>query len=562
MAGQKIDVTDYLKWEKIVTPQGQVLYLVPGSPWAYDPFLSQTQGHNIFFKNPKPQLDQQRQADKDASNARKQGSPGAQAANIGYATAGTLGALYATKYAPGLGKDPQFVFDKNNNLIKINPDGTYSVANGPTITPGTSGAAPSVTSPAGQEFVSAAVNQYTPNGGAAPGGGASVPTTVDGQYQTNIDWSTESPGTVQTTQNPGANQAAGTDYGAVAGRTLQGVGGAVQAYQGYKQYQNGDKVGGSLGMAAGGTNVAAAAGSSTAGSVAPYLNAALSAYGAYKTYKNPNISDKQRNFALQQQAGLAVADFYTAGAASALVGLARANPTTAKALGRIESIHAHTDPVLWAANKFVSSKSSEQVFRDKMRKYWIENGVLNPDYTGTLADGSTFDFGKDGKGLAKIDYKDPTTGQVVGLSNLLAVGEGLTGGATTPVAELYTGAALSNSQGNYEIARQNIQHFAQQRGLDQKTLLDRLQAFKDEGKIDDSQYAAYINATNELYRKGKAPATVVAAAPTPVDRAPTGATPGTSNVGASNRQIVPDDTEQAQIVGRQLADRFNSRYKV
>lgn len=59
---------DYLNWQKVTTPDGQVYYVVPSSPgYVYDPVASNATGRKVFHQNPQRQIDQQAkdQAEKD-----------------------------------------------------------------------------------------------------------------------------------------------------------------------------------------------------------------------------------------------------------------------------------------------------------------------------------------------------------------------------------------------------------------------------------------------------------------------------------------------------------------
>lgn len=566
---QKIDVSDYMHWEKIVTPEGQVLYLVPGSPLAYDPYLSRLQGHNIFFRNPKPALDEKKKQE-------EKGSASNQAIQVGSGIAGGLAGAYATRYL-GPSPAPQTQVTANGNVVQTQLDGTVTVngvpqtpgqpiggANSPAATSTTTGAP--VVTPAGTP--AAAPNQGAFISGTSYSGGTGgaypVGTAANGGTMMS-DGSVVPPGAnapASTTAN--APSASGTGYSSAGlGAAQVGIG-AYQGYQGYQNWQRGDRVGGGLQMAQGANNIyggaatatGSAAGASTSSDIGLGIAAGLAAYNQYKLWNNKNLTSKQKATRAQQQAGLAVADVYTFGAASLLEGAARRNNFISKYLSKLDALDASMNPTTLLLARFGSSKGSEQMFRDKIRKELIKNNIIDANYQGTLADGTKFDFGKDGKGLAKIDYKDPTTTQVIPFANLIAVGEGFTGKGTAPVARWYTGAALSNANGDYERARQNFQHFANQRGMTQENLLERLKAMKESKAISDSEYAAYTNQANELFRQGGTPPVVVA-------HQPVAATPTIPTAPqTSNTPINPNDTVRAQMIGTQLADRYNARNKI
>lgn len=98
MAGQNIDVSGYLNWEKITAPNGQVGYIVPGTGLVYDPFLSKTRGRNVFFQNTKPQIEAARKQEEEKQRmidlAEKQASPVGQLLPIAGGIAGLTAARY------------------------------------------------------------------------------------------------------------------------------------------------------------------------------------------------------------------------------------------------------------------------------------------------------------------------------------------------------------------------------------------------------------------------------------------------------------------------------------
>lgn len=533
----KIDVSHYQEWEKIVTPEGRTLYIVPGSGLAYDPFLSQQMGHNIFYKNPKADIKAQQEAQRKGS---AEGQLQTTGLAVGGTVAGTLAGQWAmNKFGPANAGNVQI--DGKGNVYTPYSDGSYSINGGPRVYPGSnqaSLASATATTPAAAPNSEAFMSGT--NASAAPAGGpqeayypvgtaANGGTIMSNGDVVNADGSVVRAGGGTT----------GVNYGAVA----QGAVGAYQGYQGYKDWQSGDKVGGGLEMGAGAANIGSSLGSSYASSAVPYMNAALGAYRGYKTLSDDNMTGKQKATRIQQQAGLAVADYYTFGGASALEGLLRSNKTTRKYMQKLDALDASTNPTSLILQRFMSSKGADQMFRDKVRKYWIEKGLIDSNYQGTLADGSKFDFGKDGKGLTKLDYKDSLTTRVIPLVDILSTAEGFTDKARSPISVLYTGAALSNAGGDYEKARANVQHFAQQRGLNQDNVLARLKQLHDEKRISDSEFAAYSNQTNELFRAGPAPTPVKQDAPV----------------------AAPVDTSQAQNaqqIGEQLAHRYNARNKI
>ena len=87
-----VDFSKYGTWEKLQAPTGQIYYVVPGTGYVYDPFLSQAKGRPVLFQNPKPAYDKRKKQEEQAENA---ASPLGQAIPIIGATAGTIGSQYA-----------------------------------------------------------------------------------------------------------------------------------------------------------------------------------------------------------------------------------------------------------------------------------------------------------------------------------------------------------------------------------------------------------------------------------------------------------------------------------
>lgn len=148
MAKQKIDVSGYQNWEKINMPNGQVLYAVPGSGYAYDPFASKHAGHSVFYENPKPKLDAIKQQQQAAS-------PTGQLLAQGGVLAGTLGGAWALdKWGPTAPVGAPTLLP-NGNLATQLTDGTIKITNTTTgaVVPQSAGQATS----AQQSFVNSAV---------------------------------------------------------------------------------------------------------------------------------------------------------------------------------------------------------------------------------------------------------------------------------------------------------------------------------------------------------------------------------------------------------------------
>ena len=279
------------------------------------------------------------------------------------------------------------------------------------------------------------------------------------------------------------------------GTYAQGALGALQLYGGYKAFKSGDPVGGTIGTVAGAAQIGAALGNETAASIVPYAGPIAGAYGAYQTAKYqsdaPSGGKRNRNSAI--------------GGATAGASIGSVIPGVGTVVGAV--IGALTG---LAGSVFGSSKGKDQMIRDKGREALVKAGVFSENEKGsaigTLADGSTFDFGKDGKGLGKINYDDPITGQVIALSNIIASGEGMYGRGREAMAHLYTTGALSNAGGDYSKALSNIQHFAKQRGFTPENVSAQLKQMLDSKQLSQSEYNVFMNDLPKLFAPPPPPA--------------------------------------------------------
>lgn len=351
----------YLNWEKVTTPQGQTLYVVPGFPaYVYDPVASNASGRKVFRANPSQAIQQQQEQQDQQNKIIKQQqynqSPAGQLTPVIAGTAGTIGAAYAINQFGKGAPTVSYVDTKTGNTVWS--DGSVKTPSGQLVSP------PSipqqVTSPAQAAAQGAKVP--VPPAGAVPASTKVSPvgqgTMPDGSSGTIM-----SDGTVVA--DSGAMVTKEGSYVPAAQspllRGIQGGVGAVQVYQGYQQWKDGDKFGGGLGVTTGAANIAAAAGSATAAQYVPYLNIANDVYQGYGTLTNDQMTGEQKASRLQQQAGLGVADFYTYGAASAAEGLLRKNKTTGKLLGKLDELDQKTNPFTIVAGKFLHGPSTRTI---------------------------------------------------------------------------------------------------------------------------------------------------------------------------------------------------------
>lgn len=290
----------------------------------------------------------------------------------------------------------------------------------------------------------------------------------------------------------------------------QGAVGAYMLYNAYEQWKKGDKGGAAMSGATGGTNIAAALGSKTAESAIPYLAAANEAYGGIKTQFDKNATQEQKNYALVMAPIRAVGAFYTGGLSTVAEALARKQwgGTMAKADKFLMDNPASLliDPTyayMKVLGAFGSKKSGAQLERDALRKQLRGGGILDEKSQGTLADGSAYDFGKDGstmkwKEIDKIADANPNSwGTTVNLTDALVAGYGPK--VNSNLSAWYAKAATSNAGDDPEKARANVQHFAQQQGLSLELVKQNLDQGLNDGRMNQQQYDAYLNGANRLF---------------------------------------------------------------
>lgn len=287
------------------------------------------------------------------------------------------------------------------------------------------------------------------------------------------------------------------NWGAIA----QGTVALLQAYQAYKSYKSGDKVGAGISTAGAVTGGAAAlsaagiGGASTAaiGAYAPYAGIAGGAYGGYQTakYQADAAAGAQRN--RQSAIGGAASGTAMGAGVGTLI-----EPGVGTAIGA--GVGAVVGGLAGLAGSvFGSSKDKYQMIRDRAREGLVKANVLDQNYQGTLADGSTFDFGKDGKKYGKLNTNDPNYGIAAGLANVIAAGEGLYGRPLEAVATLYANASMSNANGDVNKVYDNIRHFATQRNMNLDNVTQQLDKLKTDKLINDDQYNAYLNGARTIF---------------------------------------------------------------
>lgn len=285
------------------------------------------------------------------------------------------------------------------------------------------------------------------------------------------------------------------------GRAAQGGVGALQLYGAYKALKSGDKIGAGLMGATGALNVASAAGANlgetVGGAVIPGLNVATGLYTGYKTAEALSDAAAGRQRDVMGVTGGAAAG---AGIGSAIL------PGIGTAIGAAIGAAAG-----YAGSRFGSSKKKPQMMRDSIRGVLQEQGILDENYMGTLADGSTYDFGKDGstlkwKNIDKIAEAQPTAwGAAVPGADAIAAAYGFVGQKASDIAIMYAKGAVSNAGDNPDIARANVQHFAKQQGLTPQMIQGKLDEALADNRINQSKYNYYMDGVNQLFGDQTAP---------------------------------------------------------
>jgi len=355
----------------------------------------------------------------------------------------------------------------------------------------------------------------TPVGGAAtatPGSQAQWNAGADAASSTPKVISTE--GGMSTVETPTGPQQVPTeslsdssfwktiDYGKLA----QGGLALAQMYGAYKQFKGGDKVGGSIGMASGATNLAASgmvgqaaqtgAAEAMGGYLIPGVNVAAGAYGAYKTAEMTGgmAAGKQRDVNATASGAMAGASIGTA----ILPGVGTAIGAGVGALAG------------YAGSKFGSSKGKAQFMRDNIRKSLQEGGLLDEKFQGTLADGSKVNMGQDGsylkwKNIDKVSASQPTAwNAAIPAADALAASYGFVGQKASDIAAMYGRAAVSNAKDDPKVALSNMQHFAKQQNITIDLVKSKLEEAKADNRISQGQYDYYMSGAQQLL--GGAPA--------------------------------------------------------
>jgi hypothetical protein len=166
--------------------------------------------------------------------------------------------------------------------------------------------------------------------------------------------------------------------------------------------------------------------------------------------------------------------------------------------------------------------------RDSIRGVLQQGGILDDKYQGTLADGTKYDFGKDGstlkwKEIDKISAEKPKAWNgAVPLADALAASYGFVGQKASDIAAWYAKGAVSNAGDDAGVAQKNMQHFAKQQGISYDMIKTKLDEAMKDNRISQSQYDYYLGGARQLTSYSGKPSmgTPVAPAPRPGSTAP------------------------------------------
>lgn len=288
----------------------------------------------------------------------------------------------------------------------------------------------------------------------------------------------------------------GTDWSRVG----QGAFAALQAYQAYQAFKQKDYVGAGISGATAGLGAGATAygAQSTAAQYLPYAGGAAALYGGYQTAKLTGAMPKSKQRDVKATTGGAAAG--AAGGAAIGSQIGTVGGPWGMAIGAALGAAAG-----FAGSKFGSSKGKGQTLRDNIRANLQETGVLDENYQGTLADGSKFDFGKDGSALKwstlqKVSEENAAAwGATSNAASAIASFYKLTGQKNADVAAWLQNAAVSNANNDPAVALANMRHFAQQQGVDYAEIKNNLDTALADNKISQAQYDQMIGGARDIW---------------------------------------------------------------
>lgn len=130
-----------------------------------------------------------------------------------------------------------------------------------------------------------------------------------------------------------------------------------------------------------------------------------------------------------------------------------------------------------------SGKDGGQQIRDKWREQAIKTGLMDANYKGTLADGTVVDWndinGDQGSGIKDMHFEDPIVGKAVAYGNAVATAMGATGKARDNIAGELAKGAIANANGDINVVKQNMLHFARGMGIEDAGALGNINQVAD-----------------------------------------------------------------------------------
>jgi hypothetical protein len=239
---------------------------------------------------------------------------------------------------------------------------------------------------------------------------------------------------------------------------------------------------------------------SALGTIGGVAAGALGAYQAYQLGKR--LSDESRQGSPARSIGEGA--------------MAGAGIGTAIAPGIGTAIGAGVGALGGLAGKLTASgKSKDQMKRDMVRKQLREMGALDEQWSIGLADGSRFDYGKDGgarlanydgkgeRSYKDVDFNNPFANRAVAMTNPLGY---LMGGKDTKLSTemvgYHTNAVTSNAKDEKQVeenARSLYNQFGFKTREDAIAGLDQLKA---DGAINEDLYAAFTSEVSRLLPSG------------------------------------------------------------
>lgn len=161
-----------------------------------------------------------------------------------------------------------------------------------------------------------------------------------------------------------------------------------------------------------------------------------------------------------------------------------------------------------------AGKHKDQMVRDQVRDVLVQNNVLDSNYGLTLADGSTYDMGRDGGKKSdlggfrpyEVNFKNPLADYAVSWVNPL-VDLMFPGNQKIKIdfSGYFANAALSNAK-DLDGVRANIAAFMQRMGINDQQLAQAIIQRAQAGQIPGDVAQAFLNGINERLNASFQPA--------------------------------------------------------